>query len=125
MNYKFATIRVRDLEESIKFYSDIIGLKEAFRLNLMGSKIAFLSDENNNKIELLEFEHMKNVIPSEINPLVSIGFDVENLDETMTMVKEKKLEIILGPINTPNGGRFIYIKDPNGVEINLIEGFNV
>ncbi|MCX7747559.1 MAG: VOC family protein [Clostridia bacterium] len=125
MNYVFTTIKVRDLEQSLKFYKEVIGLKEVVKFEAQpGVKIVFLKDENNNKIELIEFEHMKNA-SDEGKSKVSIGFAVESLDNTMKLVKERDLEIVMGPVETASGERFIHIKDPNGVEINLIEGFKM
>ncbi|MCF8219588.1 MAG: VOC family protein [Bacteroidales bacterium] len=41
------------------------------------------------------------------------------------MLKEKNIEIIKGPVKVPSGARFVFIEDPNGVEIEFIEGFNI
>ncbi|MDA3812696.1 MAG: VOC family protein [Candidatus Cloacimonetes bacterium] len=126
MNVSFTTITVRNLEKSLTFYTKILKLQEAQRFSPhKGIDIVFLKDKENGKIELIEYEQMKEVDASERASIVSIGFAVEDLDATMKMLREKNIEIIRGPIQTPSGAKFIFIEDPDGVEIELIQGFNI
>lgn len=125
MNIKFVTITVKNLKESIKFYEDVLKLKIAREFSAMkGTNIAFLKGESSAMIELIEYEN-KPTIDGIINPKVSIGFEVIDLDNTIKELEEKNIKIIRGPIKTPGGEEFIFIEDPNGVEIELIEGFNI
>ncbi len=126
MKVSFTTITVRNLEKSVTFYTKILKLHEAQRFSPhKGIKIVFLKDKENGKIELIEYEQMKEVDASERTSIVSIGFAVEDLDATMKMLREKNIEIIRGPIQTPSGAKFIFIEDPDGVEIELIQDFNI
>ena len=52
--------------------------------------------------------------------LYSIGTDVENLDETLEILKTRGCTI-LGEIVNTTVGRQIFIQDPNEVRICLIE----
>jgi len=125
MKISFTTIAVKYLEKSIKFYTEIIKLKEVMKFSPQkGINIVFLKDENNGKIELIESEQKKKAGASGAASLVSIGFAVDDLDQTMEMLYKKNIEIIRGPIQTPGGEKFLFIKDPDGVEIELIQGFN-
>lgn len=123
MKYSFVTISVKDMEESANFYKDVLGLKEAKRFSPQpGIDIMFLKDEQDNAIELIA--HQGEDVPYGRIP-VSIGFDVDSLDATMTMLKEKNVGISRGPLGAPGGLRFLFVKDPNGVEIEFIEGFKL
>lgn len=122
MNYGFVTVKVKSLEESLKFYTEFLGLSVINRFPAgPGVTIAFLSDEKGNKIELIENAH------EEVNggSLISIGFVVDNVDRIHDLVMEKGIKVVRGPIQTPTGAKFIYIEDPNGAEIEFIEGFNI
>lgn len=126
MNLKFITIAVKDLEESIKFYSEIMGLKEVKKFSPQeGINIVFLKDEQSGTIELIQYENRPQNNEHIRESMVSIGFQVEDLDKTIYLLKDKGVKIIRGPIEVPSGEKFIFIKDPNGVEIELIQGFNL
>ncbi len=126
MKISFTTIAVRDLEKSVKFYTEIIKLKEVMRFNPQkGINIVFLKDDDNGKIELIEYEQNKEVDDSGNASIVSIGFATDDLDKSMMMLNESNIKIIRGPIQTPSGAKFLFINDPDGVEIELIQGFNL
>lgn len=126
MKISFTTITVIDLEKSVKFYTEIINLNEVMRFSPQkGINIVFLKDENNGKIELIEYEQNKEVDDSGNASIVSIGFAIDDLDKAIKMLSESNIKIIRGPIQTPSGAKFLFIKDPDGVEIELIQGFNL
>lgn len=52
--------------------------------------------------------------------LYSVGTDVDDLDDVLKQVKLSGCEVI-GEITPTTVGRQIFIKDPNGVRICLIE----
>ena len=52
--------------------------------------------------------------------LYSVGTDVDDLDEVLAVLKEKGCEIV-GEIAKTTVGRQIFIKDPNGIRLCLIE----
>jgi len=114
-------MRVSDLEETIKFYTEVLGLKVVERhQSPRGSKLAFLevpgSDE---QIELCSFPSSGSVQVQE--DLVHLAFQVENLDETIADLKTKGVEITDGPTVTSSGNRFAFIDAPDRYEVELIE----
>ncbi|MTI71372.1 MAG: VOC family protein [Firmicutes bacterium] len=119
MKFKFNTILVKELSESLKFYTDILNLKTVDKFSPNeGINIVFLKDDDGNKFELIE-NKMENK-SFDRKSIVTLGFDVENLDKTMYFLKQNNIKIAKGPITIPNG-RFIVIEDPNGVGIGLYE----
>ena len=124
MIQKYTTITVKDLEESLDFYINIIGLKKVNKFSPEpGVTISFLRDEESNLIELLEDKNLSEEDFKESR--VSIGFGVDNLEETLKRLKEHGIETIKETIETPGDGRLAFIEDPNGVEIGINQGFNM
>lgn len=118
MKYGWTTISVTNLDASIKFYKEIIGLSEMRRFPAgPGMEIAFLG-EGETQIELI-CDVKKQAVT--MGPDISLGFLVDSLDEMMAFVKEKGIEIQDGPIQPNPHLRFFHILDPNGLRIQLVE----
>lgn len=118
MNFCWCTISVHDLEESLTFYTDIVGLTIERRFaSSPGVEIAFLGDMAT-KVELI---CDKNQTEKGSMDGVSLGFEVKSLDEKMAFVKEKGLLIDSGPIQPNPHVKFFFVKDPNGLKIQFVE----
>lgn len=114
-------MRVNDMEETLRFYRDILGLEVAERKRSpRGSDLAFLKIPNSEAlIELCSFPASGKVqVPED---LVHLAFEVDNLDKTMAYLKEKGIPITEGPTTTSSGSRFCFIDAPDKYEIELIE----
>lgn len=126
MNIRFVTITVKNLEESLNFYKEILDLKEIKRFSPQEAiNIVFLKDEGSGMIELIEYQKKPKNHQDSKKSLVSIGLGVVDLQKTLDLLKDKGIEILRGPIEVPSGEKFAFINDPNGVEIELIQGFNI
>ncbi len=114
-------MRVSDMDETIKFYTDVLGLQVVERkTSPRGSHLAFLAVPNSEElIELCSFPASGDVRVQE--DLVHLAFQVDNLDETIRALGAKQVTITDGPTQTSSGNRFIFIDAPDGYEIELIE----
>ncbi len=114
-------MRVSDMDETIKFYTDVLGLQVVERkTSPRGSHLAFLAAPNSEElIELCSFPASGGVRVQE--DLVHLAFQVDNLDETIRALGAKQVKITDGPTRTSSGSRFIFIDAPDGYEIELIE----
>jgi lactoylglutathione lyase len=114
-------MRVSDMDETIRFYTDILGLEVTERkVSPRGSQLAFLKVPNSEElIELCSFPASGPVQVQE--DLVHLAFEVDNLDETITSLTARQIAITDGPTRTSSGNRFIFITAPDGYEIELIE----
>ncbi|WP_204701567.1 VOC family protein [Halanaerobacter jeridensis] len=45
--------------------------------------------------------------------------------ETIADLEAKGIELLRGPIETPNGTKLAFIEDPNGVEVEFIENLTL
>ena len=114
-------MRVSDLDETIRFYTSVLGLEVIERkTSPRGSHLAFLKVPNSDElIELTSFPPSGPVKVQE--DLVHLAFQVENLESTVTALNQKGINITDGPTKTSSGSRFIFIEAPDGYEIELIE----
>jgi lactoylglutathione lyase len=114
-------MRVSDMDQTIKFYTEVLGLEVAERkTSPRGSHLAFLKVPNSE--ELIELASFPPSGPVTVQPdLVHLAFEVDNLEETMRELKEKQVPITDGPTRSSSGNRFIFIDAPDGYEIELIE----
>jgi lactoylglutathione lyase len=114
-------MRVSDLDQTIQFYVNVLGLEVLERkTSPRGSQLAFLRVPNSDElIELTSFPPSGPVKVQE--DLVHLAFQVESLDETVASLTAKGVKVTDGPTQTSSGSRFIFIDAPDGYEVELIE----
>lgn len=118
MKFLWTTILVNNMDESLKFYEGILGLKLADRFQAgPGMEISFLG-EGETKIELICNVNLKKL---DAGNRVTLGFNVESLDEMVQFVKDKGINIITGPVQPNPRIKYFIIQDPNGVKIQFAE----
>jgi len=118
MKFCWATLTVRNMENSLKFYQEIVGLSIDKRFSAgPGMEIVFLGD-GETKVELIYDESKQDF---DMGKNISLGFGVESVDEMMSFVKEKGLEIHSGPFQPNPATKFFYVLDPDGLKIQFVE----
>lgn len=122
MNISLITIVVKDLQKSLKFYKEILGFVETKSFSPReGVKIVFLKDQDSGTIELIEDKTKPKDEGDYGESRMSIGFEVTDMERKVKELIDKGVEIVRGPIEVPSGVKLAFIKDPNGVEIELIQ----
>lgn len=118
MKFCWSTLMVKNLNDSVAFYEEIIGLNVKRRFQAGPDKeIAFLG-EGETQVELIEMKEKNEVT---VGPDISWGFQVESLEEVMELLKMKGIEVMDGPYSPNPLMSFIYIQDPDGMKIQLVE----
>ena len=113
--------RVTDLEKTVSFYRDVLGLEETRRhTSGRGSQLVFFkapgSDE---EIEICKFDQSGPVV---VGPdLTHLAFEVDSIDEFALQSAAKGYPLSDGPHRSPSGGAIAFIDAPEGYEIELIE----
>ena len=117
MKFNWCTIQVKNMEESVKFYRDIAGLKidRSFQAG-PDTEITFLG-EGETKIELIHNNKNSSV---NVGTDISLGFEVKSLEEMVAFLKENNISFS-GPFSPNPHIKFIYVLDPNGLKIQFAE----
>ena len=113
--------RLNDLEKSVKFYKEILGLVEIRRhKSPRGSELVFLKAPESE--ELVELCHFPNSGPVQVQPdLTHLAFEVESLEEFGRHLTRCGLKFSDGPTLKPDGSGFAFIDAPEGYEIELMQ----
>ncbi|WP_037320482.1 VOC family protein [Salegentibacter sp. Hel_I_6] len=114
------TIRVKDLETSMNFYKNILGLEQIPNGGL-GDHIVWFQLKNKVQLHLVESD-----TKIEKNKGFHSAFNTGNLSEFMDFLREKNIPFENGRgeknmvTNRPDGIRQIYFQDPDGywIEVN-------
>lgn len=114
MKLSYITIMVRNLSDSLKFYKELVGLKELRKIELPHGNIVFLANnEGETMLELVEIPDSEKV---QINGMV-ISFSAKDELET---VHDKALALGYNPSNIIEHApkpKYFTVKDPDEMTI--------
>jgi lactoylglutathione lyase len=116
-------IRVKDLERSVRFYTEVLGLREQRRkvLEKADATLVFLVDEAGHHAIELTFNHDGRDYELG-NQFGHLALGIPDLEATRGDLAGKGVEFSRGPYRVSEGGSMIaFIRDPDGIEIELIE----
>ena len=113
--------RVNDLDRTVKFYKDVLGLEEIRRnKSPRGSELVFLKVPGSE--EQIEITYFPGSGPVQVQPdLTHLAFEVDSLDEFGKHLAKLGLKFSDGPTKSSSGSAFAFIDAPEGYEIELIE----
>lgn len=114
-------MRVNDLERTVKFYEEALGLKVSRRhTSPRGAQLAFLATPNSE--EEIELCYLPNAEPVKVQPdLVHLAFEVDDLGAFAAALEKKGYKLSDGPTQTGSGSTIAFIDAPEGYEVELIQ----
>ena len=116
MKFLWTTLHVSDLDRSIAFYRDLLGLPVLERFQGNGNEIAMLGEADGTHLELL----CKPGRPEAPGQGVSVGFafpDISAMGEKLAAAGCR-----VSPIIQPNPSvKFRFVPDPDGYQVQLVE----
>jgi lactoylglutathione lyase len=115
-------MRVNDIERSVKFYEQALGLTVARRhTSPRGAQLVFLTTPNSEEeIELCQMPD--GTRPVQVQPdLMHLAFEVEDLSKFTSALKLKGFSLSDGPTRTGSGSIIAFIDAPEGYEVELIQ----
>lgn len=123
MKLVHTAISVKNMDESLSFYTEKLGLKLLSRREIPENKaeIAFVGDgTSEHTIELTWWKEKKEY--SEGDQLDHLAFTVSNMDETLSGLRAAGVNVAKEPFNLRGSkNRLAFVTDPNNIWIELIE----
>jgi lactoylglutathione lyase len=113
--------RLNDLEASVRFYTQVLGLEEVRRhKSPRGSELVFLKTPKSD--ELIELCHYPSSGPVVVQPdLTHLAFQVENLEAFARHLERFGLRYSDGPHYKEDGSGFAFVDAPEGYEVELMQ----
>jgi lactoylglutathione lyase len=127
--FVYTGIRVKNMGESLKFYTEVLGMVIAEPLQktpaTKGSVVTLKSPNSDQLLELNYYEQGSEFNSAYVNgeDLDHIAFDVQDLKATLDELKRLGVEVVVEPyvIGASVGWKEAYVKDPNGIWIELLQ----
>lgn len=115
-------MRVNDIERSVKFYQEALGLEASRRfISPRGAQLVFLKTPGSEEeIELCQMPAGTEPVVVQAD-LMHLAFGVEDLDVFAAQLQKKGFALSDGPTKTGSGSVIAFIDAPEGYEIELIQ----
>jgi lactoylglutathione lyase len=124
MNYtlEHATIRCRDIEESIRYYETMFQAELLFRRNLPGGKTIVYLRLGESMLELMGFGAAREPgDPRELYGIHHIGIKTSDFEAAYRDLKAKGATFLVEPFSPIPGIRLAFLRDPNGAVLEIAE----
>lgn len=116
MTFTWTTIRVRDLDQSLAFYHDLLGLPIQERFGPPGHEIAMLGPEEGTRLELIAAGED---LPSPPAPTLTLGFAPEDMGQLLAALEARAIPT--RPMSPNPSLQFYFLDDPDGYTVQLVE----
>lgn len=121
----YTGIRVKDMDESIRFYTEILGMQLVERQRTpqtQGEGATLKSPGSEQVVELNWYEQGSKFGTAYINgsEIDHLGFEVESMNEWVHDLEAKGVKILVRPYEI-GGWNEAFIEDPNGIWIEFLQ----
>jgi len=115
-------LNVADLDRSIEFYTNEMGLKFVSRSEVKqnNAEIAFLKDDGAGALELTHWRDKKSLAEGE--NFDHIAFETSNIDTSVEELRGHGVTIAMEPFSLQgSSSKIAFVKDPDGNWLELIQ----
>jgi|SRR5579871_6297494 len=120
--FAYTGIRVKNLEKSIEFYTQVLGMKETGRNRIEAAKGEVVSLSNEKGAHELELNYYEKGSKFDTDystgeALDHLAFRVDDLDNALAEAKRLGYPTVLEMKGQTS--RWAYIEDPNGIQVEI------
>jgi glyoxylase I family protein len=132
IGFSHVCVAVSDMQASLRFYRDLLGLDVFFDVELDGSPMEVVTGEAGARgrmvggmlggtvVELLEFAHRSFAQPSEtMLGYTNISLSVRDVDAALAAISAAGLQPEQQPVEI-GGVRMFFVRDPDGTPIEFV-----
>jgi catechol 2,3-dioxygenase-like lactoylglutathione lyase family enzyme len=121
MKWDHIGIKSSDVDKSLRFYTEILGLERQEELEIMGKRFFFVGNDTVSiEIEAGNPGDTK-VDPRTQTGLYHLAFTVEDVAGLVDRLKSEGIPIALEPVSTRSDRLVAFVEDPDGVFVQLIQ----
>jgi len=122
MKFSHTMIRVKDIEASLKFYQEVLGLEVLRTMELEDETLYFISDkEKCCTIELTYNHKLPEGGYTHGNYFGHLAFDTDDMDNFSEILKANGVEYSIPPFEIKKGLKIAFLDDPDGFSIEVIQ----
>ncbi len=125
LTFIYTGIRTRDLDRSLEFYTQVMGMTILDRIKAPEHKGEFAvlkSEGSPHSLEINWYDEDSPVAgPYQTGEeLDHLAFHTEDLDATLAYLDGKGYPMVMGPIESEHA-RWAYIQDPDGIYVEIFQ----
>ena len=120
MQYLHTMLRIRDLDNSLSFFIDALGLKEINRIDVEEGRftLVFLAADGNEESQIeLTYNWDGDDLGEGSRNFGHLAYQVDDIYLTCNKLSEKGVEIN----RPPRDGRMAFVKSPDNISIELLQ----
>ncbi len=126
MTFVHVSIRTSDMDRSISFYSDMLGMELQRRRAIPRNRaeIAFLKDPDGEfSLELTHYDDQKEFLQADYmkRTFDHLAFRLDNLKDLVERIREAGYTVTDEPFELDPGHWLAFVEDPDGTLIELIQ----
>jgi lactoylglutathione lyase len=119
------TINVKDIDASMAFYGDIMGLERLNTIDMGDHALSYMKLPGGARLEFITYKfktRSPDTVDTDAGTFRHLALEVDDLDEFADRFRKAGVKIRLQPVYVENlKCRVMLIEDPNGVELELVQ----
>ncbi len=123
MKFAHTMLRVKDIEKSLEFYTEVMGLKQVKQMELKAATLYFVSDERECcTIELTYNHELPEGGYNHGTYFGHLAFETDDIDKFSEKLETFRIEYTRPPfLIKEEGPKIAFLEDPDGYSIEIIE----